>query len=61
MEGPKMKSVKYGGGNSTLFYLAQEEFLKEGTTPIEDIHRSEGKLEGFNSNLLNSYSRALDI
>jgi hypothetical protein len=44
-----------------LFYLAQEEFLKEGATPIEDIHSSVGKLEGFNSSLLHSYSRAPDL
>jgi hypothetical protein len=44
-----------------LFYLAQEEFLKEGATPIEDIHRSNGKIEGFSSNLFHIYSRAPDI
>jgi hypothetical protein len=33
--------------------------MKEGTTPIEDTHRSEGNLDGFYSNLLHSYSRTL--
>jgi hypothetical protein len=50
------KGIPFG-----LFYLAQEEFFKEGTTPIEDTHRSEGKLEGFYSNLLHSYTRASDL
>jgi hypothetical protein len=44
-----------------LFYLAQKEFLKEGTTPIENIHRFEGNFEGFYSNLLHSYSRTPDL
>jgi hypothetical protein len=43
------------------FIWLRKEFLKEGATPIEDTHRSEGKLEGFNSNLLHSYSRAPDL
>jgi hypothetical protein len=54
-------SIDTKGTSLGLFYLAQKRFLKEGATPIEDTHRSEGNLEGFCSNLLHSYSRALDL
>jgi hypothetical protein len=54
-------SINTKGISLGLFYLAQNEFLKEGATPIEDTHRSEGNLGGFHSNLLHSYSRVPDL